>query len=308
MATWSAADVPDQRGRSILITGANSGIGLDSAVALAAKGARVLLACRNAERGAAAVRTVRAAARDGGTAELRMLDTADLASVRRCADEVTEPLDVLLNNAGVMATPRRTTVDGFELQLGTNHFGHAALTWLLLPRLLERPGARVVTVSSVAHRAGRFDVQDPNFEHRRYESWSAYAQSKLANLLFAFELDRRARAAGLDLVSVAAHPGLANTELTGNMMRSRGAKAVARVAGAVTGLVAQSSAQGALPQLHAATMPGVQGGQCWGPGGFRQLRGAPTVVRVSEAANDAALAAAVWDLTATITGVPARPA
>ncbi len=264
------------------------------------------MACRSPERGAAAVKEV------GGAAELVVLDLASLASVREAAVTIRErtgdSLDVLVNNAGVMATPRSATADGFELQFGTNHLGHAALTWLLMPALRTRPGARVVTVTSLLHKLGRVNVDDPNFERRRYDSWGAYGQSKTANLLFAFELDRRARAAGLDLTSVAVHPGLADTELTDNMMRSRGLRWLAPVGNAFVKVMGQPARRGVLPTLHAVTAAGVTGGQFWGPDGFQQLRGEPTVVRAQPHAADPATAARVWDLTAELTGVTPDPA
>ena len=316
MAKWTADDIPDQRGRTVLVTGANSGLGLHTALALVAKGARVLMACRSPERGEAAVVEVNEAAKDDGAAELVTLDLADLASVRAAAADVRErtgdSLEVLVNNAGVMATPHRTTVDGFELQLGTNHIGHAALTWLLMPALRHPAGggapARVVTVSSIVHQRGGLDVTDLNFERRGYNSWTSYSQSKIANLLFAFELDRRARAAGLDLVSVAAHPGLADTELASNMMLSRGSSLLAQVADFFNGLITQSAERGALPQLYAATAPDVTGGQFYGPDGFQQVRGHPTTVRASRQASDPGTAARVWELTAELSGVTPDPA
>src|SRR5437763_4312447 len=223
MPNCTEADIPDQSGRTVLVTGANSGLGLRAAEVLAGKGARVLMACRSPERGETALRAV---TRNGGKAELVELDLADLGSVRTAAQRVREltgdQLDVLMNNAGVMATPKRTTKDGFELQFGTNHLGHAALTWLLAPALRARPAARVVTLSSTAARPGRIDLADPNFEHRRYGAASGYYQAKLANLVFAMELDRRARAAGLALGSVAAHPGLTATNLATNMAHAHG--------------------------------------------------------------------------------------
>jgi len=305
-------DIPDQSGRNIVVTGANSGLGLESARALVARGARVLMACRSPERGAAAVTDVATESTGGGSAELVVLDLTDLAAVRRAAAEIRERtgdrLHVLLNNAGVMATPLRRTADGFESQLAANHLGHAALTWLLMPALRAGGGARVVAVSSLLHQRGDLDLADLNYERREYTPWGAYSQSKVANLLFAFELDRRARAAGLDLVGVAAHPGLSNTELTANMIRSRGGGAVAGVFGALGGLYSQSAGAGALPQLYAATAPGVSGGEYYGPGGFRELRGDPKLVRASKQANDPGSAARLWLLTAELTKVEPDPA
>ena len=310
MSKWTTAEIPDQTGRTVLITGANSGLGLESARTMAAKGAKVLVACRNPERGTAARQQVAAVAHTDP--ELVELDLADLSSVRAAASRVRETtgdeLDVLMNNAGVMATPRRSTRDGFELQIGTNHLGHAALTWLLMPALRQRPGARVVTLSSIAHRGGGLDVDDLNFERRRYTPTRAYAQSKLANLLFTLELDRAARRAGLDLVSAAAHPGMAGTELVGNMTRHRPLpEVVHRGIEALTGAFTQSSAQGALPQLHAATAPGVAGGHYYGPDGFREIRGYPKRASRIPAAQDEQTARRLWAVTAELTGITPDP-
>ncbi|MDA3649194.1 oxidoreductase [Saccharopolyspora indica] len=303
MTRWTAADIPDQTGRTALITGANSGLGHRSARALAERGARVLIACRNAEKGRAALAEIARTAT--AEPELVELDLTDLASIRKAAAEVrdrTDGLDVLMNNAGVMATPRRSTRDGFELQIGTNHLGHAALTWLLLPAL--RPGARVVTVSSIAHRFGGLDVDDLNFTRRRYRPLLAYSQSKLANLLFALELDRAAKRAERDLISVAAHPGMAMTELTGNSSRLHALPGpVHDVVGLGTRLVTQPAERGALPQLFAATARGVRGGDYFGPGGIGEVRGHPNRARLSKAARDVATARRLWAVTAEHTGV-----
>lgn len=309
MPTWNITDIPDQTGRTVLITGANSGLGLASARVLAARGARVLLACRSPERGRAALEQVRRV----GPADLVQLDLSDLSSVRRAAEEIRDrtgdSLDVLMNNAGVMATPLRRTVDGFELQLGTNHLGHAALTWLLGPALRNGTAPRVVTVSSLSHRSGRLGLDDLNFERRRYRPGQAYSQSKLANLLFAFELDRRARARGLDLVSVAAHPGVVATELAVNTTRSHSDNpTVARVARFLTHLVSQPIRRGVLPQLYAATAPDVRGGDFFGPDGLGEVYGRGVRrATPSAAAQDPATAAALWERTAELTGVSPYP-
>ena len=311
MANWTAEQIPDQTGRTVLVTGANSGLGLQAAHELAGRGARVLIAARSRERGEAAVTAVTVDS-PPGSAELVELDLADLASVRRAAKQVREStgdaLDVLVNNAGVMGTPRRRTADGFELQIGTNHLGHAALTWLLMPALRTRPGARVVTVSSFAHRGGGLELDDLNFERRHYDPATAYSASKLANLLFAFELDRRARAAGLDLVSVAAHPGLTDTELALNTMRMRGSWLLETAARAGNKIFAQRVGTGALPQLYAATAPDVRGGDYYGPRGPGEIRGHPKRVRTHPAAQDPALARRLWEVTAQATGVDPEPA
>jgi NAD(P)-dependent dehydrogenase (short-subunit alcohol dehydrogenase family) len=309
MATWTQNDIPDQNGRTVLITGANSGLGLRTAQVLAGRGARVLMACRSPERGATALRSV-AEVEGGGSAELIPLDLADLSSVRDAAKQVRDltgdALDVLVNNAGVMWTPKKQTKDGFELQFGTNHLGHAALTWLLMPALRGRPASRVVTLSSPAARAGKIDLTDPQFHHRRYTPMAAYGQAKLANLMFALELDRRLRDAGLDMLSVAAHPGYTATELTRNTARSR-TGAAASVIEFVTGLgdrlVGQNVRFGALPQLFAATAPQVRGGEYYGPDGWQELRGFPRRITLPRPARSVDVAAGLWDLTAELTGV-----
>ncbi|MGH3520205.1 MAG: oxidoreductase [Haloechinothrix sp.] len=316
---WTESDIPDQSDRTVLVTGANSGLGLRTATVLAGKGARVLLACRNPERGAGALDEVRGKA-TGQAPELIELDLADLGSVREAAiavrDSTGDQLDVLVNNAGVMATPKGKTKDGFETQLGTNHLGHAALTWLLMPALrgASQSGtrSRVVTVSSLAATQGAIDLEDPNFERRRYNPAAAYGQAKLANQVFALELERRLRAAGEDIISVAAHPGYTATNLTGNMAGSYRNPVVASVikAGAWISdkVIAQNVAMGTLPQLYAASAAWVEGGQYFGPSGLRQFRGSPTVVTPLRPARDVQLGARFWDLTAKLTGVTPDPA
>jgi protochlorophyllide reductase len=308
MTKWTAAEIPDQTGRTVLITGANAGLGLVSARTLAAKGAKVLLACRSRERGSSALQQVAAAG--PAEPELVELDLADLSSVRGAAEQVRgatgDQLDVLMNNAGVMAPPHSTTRDGFELQIGTNHLGHAALTWLLAPAL--KPGARVVTLSSVAHLGGGLDLDDLNFERRRHSPFRAYSQSKLANLLFALELDRAARREGRDLVSTAAHPGMASTELINTMSGNHKLPALLhRGLDTASRLVTQSPEQGALPQLHAATAPGITGGTYYGPDGFREYWGHPKRAAMSAAAQDESSAKRLWDRTAELTGITPSP-
>ncbi|EOD65927.1 oxidoreductase [Amycolatopsis vancoresmycina] len=308
---WTEADIADQTGRTVLVTGANSGLGLRTAEVLAGKGARVLLACRSAERGAKALDIVKAAAAGAGP-ELIPLDLSELASVRAAAVLVRErtgdALDVLVNNAGVMATARGRTADGFELQFGTNHLGHAALTWLLMPALR----GRVVTLSSLAAVGARIHLDDPNAEHRRYNPAAAYGQSKLADQVFALELDRRLRAAGSGVISVAAHPGYTATGLGSGMARSyrnpvvRSVIAGGHRIGEV--LFAQNVRQGALPQLYAATADGVEGGDYIVPGGLGGTRGNPVKSRPLAAARSESLGAALWDVTAKLTGVTPDPA
>jgi NAD(P)-dependent dehydrogenase (short-subunit alcohol dehydrogenase family) len=296
MAKWTADQIPDQAGRTVVVTGANSGLGLVTARELARAGVRVVLTARD-ERKAEEARERIAAAVPGAELEPRTLDLADLRSVRAFADGV-ERIDVLVNNAGVMMTPRRTTADGFELQLGTNHLGHFALTGLLLDRLQAGRDARVVTISSLEHKAGRIDFDDLQGE-RGYGPRDAYRQSKHANAVFGLELDRRLRAAGLPVKSVLAHPGYTATNLqlsgpTGLM------RAFLRVSNK---LVAQDVEKGALPQLYAATMADVDGGDFIGPDGPFEARGHPTRVQPVERARDPEVGRRLWEVSEELTGV-----
>jgi len=294
MSKWTQEDAPDQTGRTIVITGANSGLGFRSAQALAAKGARVLLACRNAEKGATALQAVRAVA-SGAEPELLALDLANLDSVREAASGLTariDVLDVLMNNAGIMATPKSTTPQGFESQLATNHLGHFALTGLLLPLLRNASAPRVISTSSHAHRIGSMRWNDLQWE-RGYERWRAYGQSKLANLLFMRELGRRQPG----ITSAAAHPGWAATHLQSGEGLSKRLSAVANT------FMAQSDSMGALPQLYAATMPDVVSGDYFGPDGLFERAGHPTRVGMTSAARSDADAARLWDVSTELTGV-----
>jgi NAD(P)-dependent dehydrogenase (short-subunit alcohol dehydrogenase family) len=308
-ARWTTADIPDQTGRIVLVTGANAGIGYHTALQLAAKGATVLLASRDPERGRAAHERILAAA-PMARVEVVTLDLADLDSVGRLADQVLARdggLDVLVNNAGVMGVPdRRMTAQGFELQFGTNHLGHFALTGRLLAALLARPASRVVTVSSVMHRLGRLDLGDLNSE-RGYRRWSVYNASKLANALFSLELDRRLRAAGAATASVGAHPGYCHTGLQTTGPRLGGAGPVGAVSAGVvewfTRLTAQPAAQGALAVLRAATDPEVAGGDYLGPDGLGGGRGWPVKARYSRTAHDEQLAGRLWAVSEQLTGV-----
>ena len=299
---WSTADIPDLSGRTVIVTGANSGIGLEAARELAAHGASVTLAVRDRVRGDAAAGRV--AERATGPVEVAPLDLADLSSVRDFADSWAEGhpdgLDVLVNNAGVMAIPRRETADGFEMQLGTNHLGHFALTGLLLEAL--KPDARVVTVSSGVHRMGSIDFDDLQSE-TDYRKWSAYAQSKLANLLFALELHRRASAAGADLRSIAVHPGYAATNLQSVGPEMSGDRVGRILIGLANRLVAQSAAAGAWPTLMAATDPEVPSGTFLGPTQWRGYRGTPGLETPSDAARDPETAARLWAESVRLTGV-----
>ena len=305
---WAAEDIPDQSGRVAVVTGANSGLGEVVAGQLARHGAEVILACRDATKGEAAAQAIQAGS-PRGSAVVMELDLGDLASVRAFASALAsshERLDLLVNNAGVMAPPRRLTKDGFELQFGTNHLGHFALTGLLLPLLLASPYPRVVTVTSQVHRSGEINFDDLEGEPR-YNRWAAYAQSKLANLMFAFELDRRSRQAGLDLRSLAAHPGWAAT----NLQSAGPAVPYERVFMAIANRVyAQSADMGALPILYAATFPDLPGGSFVGPDGLGEGRGHPKLVHGSGRAHDAAIASRLWTVSEQLTGISfdlARP-
>ncbi len=304
MTGWTDHDVPEQSGRTALVTGANSGLGYATSLALARSGARVLMAAREPARGEQALARLRTEA-PGAAAEVVPLDLASLVSVRRAADDVAgrvEALDVLVDNAGVMAVPRQLSEDGLERQIATNHLGHFALTGRLLPLLLraaERGGdARVVVTASNAHKLGGLDLDDLMSE-RSYGRWRAYGQSKLANLLFVRELDRRLRERALPLLAVAAHPGWAATGLQSGQGH-RLLEAAMRLGNLV---FAQSQRAGAWPQLYAATMPDVQGGDYFGPDGPGELRGYPTRVGRSTAAQDDAAARRLWQRSEELTGV-----
>ena len=305
--SWTADDIPDQTGQTAVVTGANSGIGLIAARELARAGATVVMACRDQGKGEDAIADLRKEV-PGAEPQLRRLDLASLASVREFATAVSGQhgsIDLLVNNAGVMATPRRETADGFELQLGTNHLGHFALTGLLLQRLNASPEPRVVTVSSTAHRTGRINFDDLQGE-KRYFRWAAYGQSKLANLLFAYELQRRAEAAGLELRSIAAHPGYSATNLQSagpGLGGGIGAVFNKSVMAVTNRLVAQSDEAGALPTLYAATVPELPGGTMIGPDGPFQMRGAPKVVSSSGASHDDQAAIRLWEASERLTGV-----
>jgi NAD(P)-dependent dehydrogenase (short-subunit alcohol dehydrogenase family) len=295
MSEWTAADLPRLDGRTFVVTGANSGIGLAAARELGRAGARVVLAVRDAARGEQAAATIE------GETEVRPVDLADLSSVRAFADAWDGPIDVLINNAGVMATPELRTKGGFELQIGTNHLGHFALTNLLLPDVRDR----VVTVSSGAHRAGSIRLDDLNWEHGRYNRWRAYGQSKLANLLFTLELQRRLAAAGSDLRAVAAHPGWAATNLQGHT----GSAIQNALLALGNRLISQSDEMGALSTLYAATQD-IPGGGYVGPDGMAEQRGHPRLVGRSRAASDEQTARRLWELSEELTGTsfPLTPA
>ena len=294
---WTAADIPDQRGRTALITGANSGLGLESARALAAKGATVLLACRSFEK---ANKTAAALHEEtGGTLIPLELDLADLESVQRASAQV-EGLDLLLNNAGVMAPPRTLSRQGFELQFAVNHLGHVALTQALLPLLKRSPNGRIVHVSSGAAYFGRINFDDLQGE-TRYRPWDAYGQSKLANAMTALELQRQLEEEGSNVLSLVAHPGLARTNLQPTSVAAKNAK-VEGLAYRLMDPLFQSAAMGSLPQLFAATAPDAKAGVFYGPGGFGNLRGYPTVCRMPPRALDAEACARLWSVSAALIG------
>ena len=302
MSNWTAQDIPDQQGRVAVVTGANSGLGLVTARELAKAGARVIMACRNAERGAAAEKAVREAA-PGADVTVEPLDLASLASIRDFAARLgSTGIDVLVNNAGVMAIPRAETADGFEMQFGTNHLGHFALTGLLLPSILGRENSRVVNVSSGAHKPGRINFDDL-MGQRSYRKWRTYSQSKLANLLFTYELQRRLEATDATTISVAAHPGYAATNLQGVGPKLDGNKLSGFLMSFGNRVFAQSDEDGALPQLYAATAPGVEGGQYYGPSRFFEQHGPPKLVDSTKASKDLAVAARLWDESEKLTGV-----
>ncbi len=298
MGDWTEAQIPDQSGRVAVVTGANSGLGVVTARQLAAAGATVIGTARDPAKGEAAREEI---ADQGAEVEFRDLDLASLESVRGFAAGVAADhprIDVLVNNAGVMMTPRRETADGFELQLGTNHLGHFALTGLLLDALAAGDASRVVTVSSLEHRPGKIDFDDLPYENS-YSPRPAYQRSKFANAVFGLELDRRLRAAGLPVISLLAHPGYSAT----NLQTSGPGFPMSAFLRVTNLLLAQSADRGALPQLFAATAPGVQGGQFFGPNGFQQARGAPTEVQPVSRARDEETGRRLWEVSEELTGV-----
>jgi NAD(P)-dependent dehydrogenase (short-subunit alcohol dehydrogenase family) len=295
---WTVDDIPDQSGKLAVVTGANSGLGRVTALELARHGAEVVVACRNVQKGEEAAAEIAAVA-SGPKPRVGELDLSSLESVRRFAAEHSgRPLDLLVNNAGVMMTPRRTTTDGFELQLGTNHLGHFALTGLLLDALGQADAARIVTLSSTEHKAGHIDFDDLQQEHD-YNPRKSYRRSKLANAVFAVELDRRLQAAGSSTISVFAHPGYSDTNLqsSGPTGLMKGVLAIGNR------LLAQSAERGALPTLYAATSPDVERGAYYGPDGFGEFRGFPTRTKAIPDAYDAATGKRLWEVSEELTGV-----
>jgi NAD(P)-dependent dehydrogenase (short-subunit alcohol dehydrogenase family) len=295
---WTADEIPDQQGRLAIVTGANSGLGRITALELARHGAQVVVACRSVGKGEAVAEEILAAT-GAAKPSVQELDLGSLGSVRRFAKAFSgRRIDLLVNNAGVMMTPRRTTSDGFELQLGTNHLGHFALTGLLLDALQRSDSARVVTLSSNEHKGGRIDFDDLQ-QDRDYSPRGSYQRSKLANAVFAVELDRRLRAAGSPVISVFAHPGYSAT----NLQRSGPTGPVKAVLAISNRVLAQRAERGALPTLHAATAPGVQGGDYYGPNGFGEMRGLPKKVRASADAYNPEIGERLWRVSEELTGV-----
>jgi NAD(P)-dependent dehydrogenase (short-subunit alcohol dehydrogenase family) len=299
MAKWTTADIPDQTGRVAVITGSNTGLGFETAAALAAKGAHVVLAVRNLDKGKDAELLIRKRSPNADLA-LQELDLSSLESTRAAAEQLRadhDRIDLLINNAGVMYTPKQTTKDGFEMQFGTNHLGHFAFTGLLLDRLLPVAGSRVVTVSSVGHRImADIHFDDLQWEHS-YNRVAAYGQAKLSNLLFTYELQRRLASHGTT-IAAAAHPGFSDTELMRHLPGP--VESVFRI---VAPLITQDAAGGALPQLRAATDPSVQGGQYYGPSGIAQSQGSPVVVGSSKKSHDPDRQRRLWAVSEELTGV-----
>ena len=303
MNPWSIADIPPQNGKLAVVTGATGGLGYETALALARAGAEVLVTGRNAEKGRAAIEGIKRAV-PSAKVRFAMLDLASLASIRAFAATMLangRPMDLLINNAGVMDLPtRRLTEDGFELQFGTNHLSHFALTALLLPLLRKAQAPRVVNVSSLAHRGGKIDFRNLQAE-RKYNSWAAYQQSKLANLLFTFELQRRSDAYGWGLMSNAAHPGYARTELIPNGPGTGGLKGIGmKVLGS---FMSHSAAAGALPTLFAATSPQAAPNGYYGPNGFYELKGPVAPAKIMPQAKDESVARKLWQASEQLTGV-----
>ncbi|NNJ08824.1 SDR family oxidoreductase [Chloroflexales bacterium ZM16-3] len=301
---WTIDRIPEQSGNLAIVTGGNSGIGFEAAKVLAGKGARVIIAARSMEKASASAAAIRTA-HPGASVEVMALDLADLASVRRFAEAFLarhDLLPLLINNAGVMALPLRRTADGFEMQFGTNHLGHFALTGLLLPAILSTPGARVVTVSSALHRSGVIDFENLDGA-RGYDRQRAYSQSKLANLLFAYELHRRLVAAGASAISLGCHPGYASTNLQQTGPRMDGSAIGERIMGFANTIFAQSAEMGALPTLYAATSPDAYGCDYIGPKDFGGWRGYPAKARSSARSYDGATAQRLWDVSERLTGV-----
>ncbi|MFV8755597.1 oxidoreductase [Nannocystaceae bacterium ST9] len=304
---WTPSDIPDLHGKLAVVTGANSGLGLETTRELARRGAHVVLACRARDKTDKAIADLLADMPDVDEEQLefRALDLASLASIREFAEGLSadhRELDLLINNAGVMALPYRETADGFEMQIGTNHLGHFALTGRLLPMLLAAARARVVSVSSLTHKMGALDLDDLHGK-RRYRKWAAYGQSKLANLLFTYELQRRLEAREARAIALAAHPGYASTNLQTAGAQMSKSRLFARAMELGNSVMAQPAAMGAQPSLYAATSPDLRGGEYIGPGGFMEMKGPPKIVESTPRSHDREAAAALWAHSIALTGV-----
>jgi NAD(P)-dependent dehydrogenase (short-subunit alcohol dehydrogenase family) len=309
MPKWTATDIPDLRDKLAIVTGANSGLGLETTRALARKGAKVIMACRSESKAKSAVDDLIGSGIARELIELRTLDLSSLASIRSFAEGVSASyprVDLLINNAGVMALPFVQTADGFEMQIGTNHLGHFALTGLLLDRLQASAGARVVTVSSIMHKYGSIRFEDLTWQRGGYRRWPAYCQSKLANLLFCFELQRKLEARNSGVVSVASHPGYAATNLQAVGPRMLGSRFLQSFYAMGNRVLAQDAAGGALPSLYAATATDVRGGEFFGPGGVMEIKGFPKRVGAISRAHDREAAQRLWALSQELTGVDYR--
>lgn len=298
---WTFDDIPDQSGKIIIVTGGNSGLGYESVKAFALKGASVVLACRNTQKGEDAKAKI-LAFEPSGDIHVMKIDLNDLQSVRSFADEFKtkfSQLDVLMNNAGIMSSPNFKTIDGFETHFGINHLGHFALTGLLFDSLKNTPKSRIVNVASLAHRSAEMDLNDLMYEHRKFKQFKAYAQSKLANLLFTYELRKRLEINNINCIAVAAHPGGSNTRLANHLEKKWYYKILSPLARGVL----QSAAKGALSQLRAAVDPEVKGGEYYGPDRFNELFGSPVLVQPTSAAKDQELASKLWVISEKLTKV-----
>ena len=300
MEQWTTADIPDLTGKAAIITGANSGVGYETALELARHGATTIFACRSSSRGESALRRIKKAI-PSADVQLAILDLGDLSSISEFAQDFKdthEKLDMLINNAGIMATPYRSTADGFESQFGTNHLGHFALTAELIPVIAAAPSSRVVNVSSLAHRGESIDFENLQTGNRNYNRWRAYGRSKLANLIFTYELQRRLASAGIQHVeSLAAHPGVSRTNI------AQGLGWIGKIAMPVAGLFFQSAQMGALPILRAATDPEARGGQYYGPNKPNERKGYPVIVTSSSESHDTEVARRLWEQSEKLTGV-----
>lgn len=302
MANWTANDVPELTGKTIIVTGGNSGIGYEAAKVFTGKGAHVVLACRNPQKGATALNDLKIGG-SSGSAELMQLDLASLASVKQFATEANEKfeqIDILVNNAGIMMTPYGTTEDGFEQQFGVNHLGHFALTGLLLDKITKVPDSRIVSISSTAHKSGNVQFDNLMYDGGNgYSALGAYGRSKLANLLFTFELQKRLTASGASTLAVAAHPGGSKT----NLSRHVEGKLLFKILGPILNLMMQEADGGALPTLRASVDPQAKGNDYFGPSGFGEMRGSPILVKSTEAARNGADAAELWKWSEELTGI-----